>query len=407
MLLLALYAAGVAVWQWGFGAPGGAWVSDLAFLPLALGVGALAWLTARTPGLDPASRRGWRLIALSYLAYWLGDLLWLYYDGIQGLPATPSWADLFYLMQYPLLLAGILLFRPGSASPRQRFAFWIDAATVVLVGLVITWDVVLAPQPAGGDLAAHVLAVAYPIGDLLMFVGVALALLQERRDGTGRALAVLGVGLLLAFAGDLVYGSQNLAGTYRSGGVPDLLWLLSLVVVGSGAWLGKRRAAAADAGPAVSPIPLHLLPYGAVGICLLVLIVGGQEGAAHRELDVATAVVVLFVLLRQLVVLQQNRRLLHEEAGLRAELEQWAFYDALTHLANRTLLCNQVEQALREPARRGEPIAVLYLDLDGFKRVNDSLGHRAGDELLVLVASRLKDCVTPADTVARLGGDEF
>jgi diguanylate cyclase (GGDEF)-like protein len=90
-----------------------------------------------------------------------------------------------------------------------------------------------------------------------------------------------------------------------------------------------------------------------------------------------------------------------------AELEHKAFHDPLTKLANRVLFNDRVRHAL---ARRGDPgrsVAVMYIDLDDFKTVNDSLGHAAGDALLVQVAERMEVCVRPEDTVARLGGDEF
>jgi diguanylate cyclase (GGDEF)-like protein/PAS domain S-box-containing protein len=88
-------------------------------------------------------------------------------------------------------------------------------------------------------------------------------------------------------------------------------------------------------------------------------------------------------------------------------MEQMAFYDTLTNLANRRLFYDRLNQSIEHSLRSGKPAGLLYLDLDNFKRVNDTLGHEIGDALLREVAGRLKQCVRKEDTVARPGGDEF
>lgn len=96
-----------------------------------------------------------------------------------------------------------------------------------------------------------------------------------------------------------------------------------------------------------------------------------------------------------------------ETKSLEAQLEHQAFHDPLTNLANRNLFVDRVGHALTRCGRSGTSVAVLFLDLDDFKLVNDTLGHTAGDRLLMAVADRLQACLRPSDTAARLGGDEF
>src|ERR687898_564863 len=96
-----------------------------------------------------------------------------------------------------------------------------------------------------------------------------------------------------------------------------------------------------------------------------------------------------------------------ERKALVEQLSYQAFHDLLTGLPNRALFMNRLEHTLTRAKRRGSMVAVLFTDLDNFKVINDSLGHKAGDQLLIAVAERLKTCLRPEDTAARLGGDEF
>ncbi|HEX6702502.1 MAG TPA: EAL domain-containing protein [Gaiellaceae bacterium] len=110
---------------------------------------------------------------------------------------------------------------------------------------------------------------------------------------------------------------------------------------------------------------------------------------------------------RQIRGIVLNARDVTERLRLEEELTHQAFHDGLTALPNRALFRDRLDHALARSQRSPEPLAVLLLDLDGFKQVNDSLGHDAGDQLLKKVATRLAEVIRPTDTLARFGGDEF
>jgi diguanylate cyclase (GGDEF)-like protein len=132
----------------------------------------------------------------------------------------------------------------------------------------------------------------------------------------------------------------------------------------------------------------------------------GDLGGHSRELPALVLVAGLALSALATTVAQLISSSL-ERRRAEAHLSHQATHDPLTELPNRTLFVDRVEQAVARAERSERPVAVLFLDLDRFKVVNDSLGHRAGDELLVAAAQRLRTVVRPADTVARFGGDEF
>src|SRR3712207_5597263 len=129
------------------------------------------------------------------------------------------------------------------------------------------------------------------------------------------------------------------------------------------------------------------------------------SGAAPRYYDIAISS------LRTRNVARAGRlislRDITERKALEQRLMQQALHDPLTGLPNRTLFMNRLEHALDRGRRHESRVAVLFMDLDNFKFVNDSLGHEAGDLLLVAVSNRVQPFLRSEDTIARLGGDEF
>jgi diguanylate cyclase (GGDEF)-like protein len=122
---------------------------------------------------------------------------------------------------------------------------------------------------------------------------------------------------------------------------------------------------------------------------------------------IAGAAVLVALVARQALTLFENQRLTEDLRRAAATLQHHAYHDTLTGLANRALLTDRLEHALTQRQAEWEPVAVIFLDLDGFKGVNDSVGHETGDRVLVEAARRISGALRAGDTVARFGGDEF
>jgi diguanylate cyclase (GGDEF)-like protein len=257
-----------------------------------------------------------------------------------------------------VLVAAVALFEPGVAL------------LVIGSGSVVAHVVRRQPWDQTLFNAAHLVLLAALGGGVLTAAGWRVD--RPEFDHPGAVLLVAAVGLALIVASPLAVGTmvglqlgEPLPGTWARAVVPaDLAeGLTHLGQVG----LGVLVAGVADAHGWM--VALLLLPGGSAYVAL-----------AHH------------VRLRR----EAEARLVHR-----------AYHDPLTDLPNRARLLERLGQALARAGRRGEPVAVLFLDLDRFKLVNDRLGHAAGDRLLAAVGQRLQRCARPGDTVARLGGDEF
>jgi diguanylate cyclase (GGDEF)-like protein len=158
--------------------------------------------------------------------------------------------------------------------------------------------------------------------------------------------------------------------------------------------------------PKADPAEIRvLLEDGGTALLMVPLVVRGQtiglaeitrHGPAFRPGEIAVA-----------SSAASEAAMALENARLHEELRRQAFHDGLTRLANRALFTDRLDHALARSGRGPGRVAVLFADIDGFKAVNDQLGHVRGDQALVAIADRISGCLRAADTVARLGGDEF
>jgi diguanylate cyclase (GGDEF)-like protein/PAS domain S-box-containing protein len=531
--LLGLYAVGFTVWSLlpiGIAPDAAAFIGDIAMLPAGILVGAIAVRASRVGNLSSAARRGWRLLAVSFVVFWLGDVLFFYFDSVAQVSPSTSLADIPYLAYYPILLVGLLSFRTFFETRMERLKFALDATIVALGGGMVLWFFVLGPLSPGDNLLGDVISAAYPIGDLVMMVGVAAISVRAPRDLGRGTVRLLLAGLVVMLVADIVYGAQDLSGTYNSGGWITGIYLIGWALLGASATAAYTQSTTAPAAQdSHRRGDLPYLPYVAIALGYGILLLADVEAWSPTlgGLVIGAGGLTALVVLRQVAAVRENVRLvaegevrrtdsrfrslvqnasdiiivldgnarigfespsiervlgyrrgelafsdlaalvhpddrhelrafqtvleqpgatasarfriqradgawLHSEVSatnlladpdthgvvytlrdidsqtrLESRLRHQAFHDSLTGLANRAAFGERVHQALDALPGATATITVLFLDLDNFKTINDSLGHDAGDKVLIEAARRLREATRSTDFCARFGGDEF
>ena len=349
----------------------------------------------------PRNRTPWLFFCAGMASFLVADVCYYMLELLAGDagPAFPSIADFFYLCMYPLVITGLLKML-REVAPGRNYASLIDAAVVGISIFGALWvlfvdDVVDAPLDS---VAGLVTQLAYPVMDVALLTVAARLVVNLHLRHKPFAFIVAAIGSLVV--ADTAYGIYNTQGTFQTGMYVDAFWLGFYVLFGVAALHPEMRASGFSAETEEGRLTgrqLTIMFVATLGVPLIDLVWGTP---ADRPITIVTSALLFLLILFRIFGL--TKALEHGRDRLRHE----ASHDALTGLCNRTLFAERTESALRE-GNDDHTLAVLFIDLDDFKLINDSLGHFAGDQLLKEVSVRLARCVRPADTVARLGGDEF
>ena len=367
------------------------WVQGIAYV-------AVAVLAVLRPMLDRIERGLWLLVAGALAARATGFVLFLGIIRWQRPIPYPSIADAAWLMSAGLL--GAALLRVARLHLRRLpLALTLDG----VVGVCATGSVALAVLPAALERlsppdvpqGAVVVNAAYPLIDVVLLLLV-LGVVISHHWRPSQAVWLLAVGVAGIALLDTVFLYQVSTNTFRPATPFSGLSLVVTAAIAFAAWTRQGTAVP----PRGSQLPGLLVPGALALTCLALLVVAAYSPTRPVPASsvVLAAAGVGAAVLRTAVGFRDIRL----TAADRGESST----DELTGLPNRRAFNDAVTKALRGRSD-GRPLAVLLLDLDGFKDVNDSLGHHRGDELLSLIAPRLQLAVRPGDVLARIGGDEF
>jgi diguanylate cyclase (GGDEF)-like protein len=343
-------------------------------------------------------RAGWLTMTVALAGWAVGEFIWAVYDVRPDLDhaAHPAAAEVVLLL-YPIgAFTCLLLLSNPVGHDIWRLA--LDGLIVSTSLFVASWAFVL-DRLLGEKSSSGPATVVHIIADVLLMTTAILAL-SRRRPGGRRSTTLIAAGVATIGVADMLVVFQTGIGSYHTGDLVDVSRVAGLGMVAlAGLVSAEESPPAAPLADITSRLRLWL-PYLPLLLAAAVGLGHALRTMRHGPLLIGLGILVVAVLARQLVVLVENQ-------GLLTEVAQEAFRDSMTGLANRANFLHNLEQALARRRQDSTPIAVMCLDLDNFKSVNDALGHPAGDELLVRVAGRLTTVLGDTGTVARLGGDEF
>lgn len=369
---------------------------------LAISLTSLVAITYALRVHRPVTEVPWILIAAGTGLWMLGDLFWAVLDW-RGLDPFPSVADGVYLVGYVVLAAGLYHLARSRAPHRDSRAV-LDALIVgVVVTLVLTVLFIEPSWSAADSLLARLVGAAYPVGDAMLLVQMT----HLRTSGRAKSptLRLLTTGLVVTLLADLAFQAASyLPALDERIHLLDAGWLIGYLLFGAAALHPSMASATAEQRWTLQPISLTrrqlFLISASISVLPGIVVAEILLGVAPHLIEtcVAALFAIWLVHLRMHGMASEMTRQAVRLAGL-------ADADVLTGLANLRRFSDEVKDRLLD--ERATSVPVLLVVLDRFTEINDTLGHRVGDELLRAVADRMRTTVGTKGVVGRVGGDSF
>jgi len=345
-------------------------------------------------------RRPWSRVSMvlgaAIICWSLGDTIFTIESLGGATPPSPSPADALYLSFFPLSYIAVFVMVRGETR-RLSSPNWLDGAVAGLgagaVCAAFGFSEVL--RSTHESVLGTAVNLAYPIGDvllLLLVIGGTAAMSGRRKT----PWLLIAAGFTVNVGGDTVNLLQSSIGATHVGAIVNAIaWPTSSLLMSLAMWVSPGRAdPRADLRP-----PDFVLPglASAAGLAVLFMRTLSPVNRVATALATATLVLVVVRTWRSVRELRTQARLRHRQA----------ITDHLTGLANRRRLFGALDALFEQAAADRPPLALLFIDLNGFKRINDAFGHPVGDEILEQVGARFIRALRHNDLLARVGGDEF
>jgi len=329
------------------------------------------------------------------------NAIWFFQFIFLGITDFPDMSYLLWLVAYLFFLVALIYKTMLVSRSTLLNPFIFNIAIFVIIATSMSIYYLIEPILILSDysLSMIIINVAFQITNLSILFVVTLLYYLSRHSSEKKLMIFIIVGFFVQIIADSSFAYLSIIGTYQSGSVIDPIWMISTLVIGFGGLYAQ--------GGATEPkwdIPDYfkntdtLFPY--LSSVFLTYLVINSYKANLNALSIGLTIVFLIIIARQFIIINKNKRLMSEYKHL-------AYHDSLTGLKNRTSFKKDVCKIIENAEQENRKVAILSLDLDRFKLINDTLGHHIGDRVLMNTALRLKNTLGNQAQIYRLGGDEF
>ena len=330
--------------------------------------------------VSPHDRRAWTLAAAGIVCWAAGSAVWDATVASDATPPFPSAADAGWVLFYLAAFAGLFMLVRARIRGIHASA-WMDGLLAALSTAAALAAFVAVPlaQHTGGTASAVLVALIYPVLDAVLLIECVVAATLAGREAGRYLWAGAAVAGLFVVA-DAAFAYAVASGTYDGDGPLLLCWPVGFALIALVAWRTRDRRPEHVASAPTATIGVLLIPFGFAAAAIALLAYGNVAGLPVVAVWLAVGAVA--------VALARTALGFREVLGA-AETRRQAITDELTGLANRRRLETKLGRAVGNAAASGGRVVFLLIDLDGFKEVNDTLGHKAGDALLRRIGPRL------------------
>ncbi|WP_438445626.1 putative bifunctional diguanylate cyclase/phosphodiesterase [Gorillibacterium sp. sgz5001074] len=392
-------------------------------LPVSALAAVLLWLAGRRTRMKGPLRLFWFYLASGSLCYFIAEAIWWMYTSVlRTEPPIPSVADYIWNLQGLLFLVGlcVLVFTKSGMINSIRYGF--DTLLLMLLLGLVSWEFILSPNydslMSSGNWESIVSSLAYPISDFATTCTMIVLMAGNKTLLPSKVQACIISGFVVFVFADTGYFILMVKDSYQVGAWVDPMYSAGLFLFGMAGYL-YQESAEHQGVRSIRRSGVWSASYLYPNLCsillgiLLIHHIGHMDGAIFGSF-----LAFLLLLIRQAMVTYENKALAAKIASVWEETEFKANHDALSLLPNRRYFEARLNDEIQRMSRlesAGDSdgaggtgmFAVLFLDLNRFKVINDSLGHTVGDQLIRSVAERLNGLAGNDRFIARLGGDEY